>query len=224
MTRRGVPNPLDLSLAGEGAMPVNSGLVRLAAAGLAALLLAAGGTSEPGRNEATAPGREPPPEALDRARKAADALTKDLMRTLLRELGEGGPLQAVRVCSEVAQTRVAAHSVDGLSVRRVSLKVRNPADVPDDYERRVLEQLASRHRQGDLPAEVAEVVDEDGLRRLRYLRPIVIGPPCLKCHGDPRTMDPPVRKMIELRYPEDRAVGYQQGDLRGAVSISVKLN
>jgi hypothetical protein len=166
---------------------------------------------------------EPPTEALDQAKAAASALGGELMKTLLRELSEGGPVQAVRVCAEVAPSIAAKHSRDGIQVGRVSSRLRNPANAPDAWEERQLNTLASLKSQGDMPEEVAEVVEEDGQRRLRYLRPISVMPPCLKCHGDRAKIDPQVVELLEERYPDDQATGYSVGDLRGAISVSVDL-
>ena len=70
---------------------------------------------------------------------------------------------------------------------------------------------------------VCEVTD-DGARNLRYLRPIVVKAPCLKCHGPSESIDPEVRAILEESYPEDLAVGYAEGDFRGAVSVVVNLD
>jgi hypothetical protein len=170
-----------------------------------------------------ADGRQPPPEALARAREAARALGSELMGTLRAELQAGGPVRAVRVCSEIAQDRSRAFSVEGLRVRRVSLKLRNPADAPDAFERGVLEELEASHARGELPEEVIEVVEDGGSSSLRYMRPIRIVQPCLSCHGDPQAIDPEVRRLLQELYPADQATGYGLGDLRGAVSVSVAL-
>jgi len=166
---------------------------------------------------------EVPPEALAKARQAADALTGELVATLGRELGAGGPVGAVKVCAEMAPEIAAAHSGDGVKVRRVTLKVRNPNDTPDAFERRVLRDLEAKLADGALPEEVAEVVSDDAGSRLRYLRPLVIKSPCLNCHGDVESMEPELRSVLEERYPDDQAVGYKEGDLRGAVSVTVDL-
>jgi hypothetical protein len=182
------------------------------------LLLACGGTQErdepgpdPGENEIA-------PEALAGAREVADALGSELVKTLMKELATGGPAQAINVCREVAPEIAAKHTTDGVLARRVSLKYRNPADAPDDFETAKLHELETAHANGELPEEVAEI-DERG--RLRYLRPIVVKTPCLKCHGDPASIDPAVREILDEHYPDDLAVGYQAGDLRGAISIVV---
>lgn len=164
-----------------------------------------------------------PPEALEKARQAADALTGELIETLGHELGTAGPVGAVRVCAEMAPQIAARHSVDGVTVRRVTLKVRNPQDTPDDYERGVLLDLEAKLADGALPTEVAEVVSDDTGSRLRYMRPLVVKGTCLSCHGDVDSMEPELRTVLEERYPDDRAVGYKEGDLRGAVSVTVDL-
>ncbi len=50
----------------------------------------------------------PADQALERARKAADALTVELAGRLGEELQRGGPAAAISVCSESAPARVAA--------------------------------------------------------------------------------------------------------------------
>lgn len=190
---------------------------------LSLALLTLAGVAAGGGTGDTPSTPEVEPEALEQARAAGRALGTELMGALLKELKEGGPARAVRVCSEVAQDTAATHSTDTTTVRRVSLKVRNPADRPDDYERAQLERLAELHRQGELPEEVAEVRQEDGRQVLRWLKPIVLNEMCLQCHGDPEGFQPEVRELLEQRYPEDEAVGYQAGDLRGAISVRVEL-
>lgn len=175
-----------------------------------------------GQTEATgATGQD---EAVETARAAADALTRDLMGTLAKTLSDSGPGEAIRVCSEVAQEVAAEHSTDGVTVRRVSRRVRNPADRPDTYEAAQLERLAVLQAEGDLPGEVIEVVEgEDGGKALRYLRPITLKALCLQCHGSADELAPEVQSVLAERYPEDEATGYRAGDLRGAVSVTVAL-
>jgi hypothetical protein len=173
-----------------------------------------------GREEAPPP---IPDGALGRAQAAAGALGGELQRELFGALEEGGPLLAVDVCSVRAQEISAGQSSEGLTVRRVSLRTRNPLNRPDPYETLRLETFAAAHAAGDLPAEEAEVVVEDEGPVLRFLRPIMIAEPCLACHGDPGAIDPAVLELIRTRYPEDLAVGYSAGELRGAISVRVLL-
>jgi hypothetical protein len=163
-------------------------------------------------------------EALDRAKAAVNAMGAVLTSTLLEELQKGGPAQAVRVCSEVAPALAAEQSTQGLVIRLISLQARNPADRPDDYERAVLQTWASRLDEGLAPEAFAETVEEEGRTVLRYMRPIMIMAPCLACHGDPAAMSPELQAVLEERYPDDEAVGYTEGDLRGAFTVIVEMD
>jgi hypothetical protein len=167
-----------------------------------------------------------PPAAADsaavlRAREAANALGKDLQGLLLSQLERGGPVSAIAFCADSAQMRTARHAREGVYVRRVSFKVRNPANTPDAVERVALETLASRYASGQPPTELVEVRGRGSDRQLHYLRPIIIQEKCLSCHGDPAQIDPAVQQIVSARYSSDAAVGYRAGDLRGAISVRV---
>lgn len=170
----------------------------------------------------------PPPAAdsatIRLARAVADSLGDELMGLLAAALERGGPALAIHFCADSAQVRTLRHWKNGIYVRRVSDRIRNVDDTPDALERRLLEQLAEAHQAGTLPGELAEVIRApDGTYELQYLRPILVQPRCLACHGDPAAFAPEVRAVLARRYPEDRATGYDVGDLRGAVSVRVPI-
>ena len=123
------------------------------------------------------------------------------------------------------KTAPPEHARDGVYVRRVSQKVRNQANRPDELELQKLDQLEALHQQKKLPPELIEVrANPDGTRRLHYLRPIVVMEKCLACHGPREQIHSTVRELLGRRYPDDRAVDYQAGDFRGAVSVRVPLD
>ncbi|MDX2033988.1 MAG: DUF3365 domain-containing protein [Blastocatellia bacterium] len=162
--------------------------------------------------------------ALVEARKASAELTDKVRGLLLTELEKGGFEGAVRVCSEIAQKITEEHSRDGgYSARRISLKYRNPKDRPDAYETRMLKRFAAQQGRNRLVDESWEVVREGGREKFRYLKPIVIGKMCLQCHGQPDQIAPAVRTLLREKYPQDRAIGYREGELRGAVSVVIDL-
>ncbi len=53
---------------------------------------------------------------------------------------------------------------------------------------------------------------------LRYMKPILIQPEGLNCHGSESIIQEEVSKLIAERYPNDKARYYKPGDLRNAVS------
>jgi hypothetical protein len=165
-----------------------------------------------------------PADALARARRTADDLTSDLGGMVTRTLQSEGAVAAVEVCSTVAQERTRTHEAEGVGVRRITDRLRNPLNAPDPEERAELERMAELHATGSPPQEIVRIVRRDGGRTLEYLRPIMIAQPCLTCHGELATIDPEVQRILRERYPEDAATGYQLGDLRGAVSVRVDLD
>ncbi len=50
------------------------------------------------------------------------------------------------------------------------------------------------------------------------MKAIPTAPLCLTCHG--ANVDPSLREKIEAVYPNDAAVGYNEGDIRGAFTIT----
>lgn len=174
---------------------------------------------------------EPPPAELERARKAAQQLKGELMKNLTAALAEGGARQGVMVCAEIAPGIAAGLSKDGMTVRRITDRPRNPANAPDGREKELLDALAAAHARGEKLTEIVEVseagaspgTDRAVRRDLLYLSPLTIAAPCLQCHGDPAQIDPAVRAALAEKYPKDQATGYKAGDLRGAVSVRIAL-
>ncbi len=163
----------------------------------------------------------PSDPSLARAHHAAAALTTELLGRLRKELDAGGPAKAIAVCSEAAPAIAARLSGDGLTVRRVGTRVRNPGNAPDPFEAAVLSRWQEAIGRGAAPQEEDAWVVADGARTLRVMRPIMTGKLCLACHGTASGLDPAVRAALAERYPKDRATGYREGDLRGALSVTV---
>jgi hypothetical protein len=173
----------------------------------------------------TEPAIDTAPEATE-AKRVAQRLGGGLQKLLAEELAKGGFEGAARVCSQQAQALTdELQGPPGSSVRRVSLRFRNPKDQPDPYEAAILREWEARRADGEtLPEESAEVLRvASGPRQLRYLKPIVVQPMCLSCHGKDEQIPAEVREIVQARYPNDLATGYAAGDLRGAISVVMPL-
>jgi hypothetical protein len=174
--------------------------------------------------KAEAPPPVPSGSDLQACRDACQALASRLMSALQASLKEGGPTAAISVCRDQAPKIASEVSKEkSCIVRRTSLKTRNPKNSPDPWERRVLEAFQKQVADGKDPAglEFSEVVREGGAPVLRYMKAITAGGPCLACHG--RSLAPEVSAALHAAYPEDRATGYEGGDLRGAFSVRQSL-
>ena len=159
---------------------------------------------------------------------ASRAMAGEFMQTLKQELmagmQEGGPVNAISVCNLSAPAIANTYSVrNGWDVGRTSLRVRNPENAPDAWERSVLESFEQRKAQGEDPAQMEyhEVVQTGSGTELRYMKAIPTVELCLACHGT--QVDSTVRERLAKLYPEDKATGFRVGDIRGAFSITQPL-
>ena len=68
--------------------------------------------------------------------------------------------------------------------------------------------------------ERSELVKEaDGRSVQRYMRALPTIELCTQCHGQTAQMKPAVLARLQAMYPNDRAVGYAPGDIRGAITL-----
>lgn len=189
-------------------------LVLLSIAGLGGALTALANTPE-GETPSAAP-----PEVAE-ARAIVGDFFKELKGTLMSAINEGGAENGVHVCADVApQIAAEASAGNDWSVGRTALRVRNPDNRPDTWERSVMETFLARS-EGGQPVkgmEHYEVVETDGSKTFRYMKAIPTGAPCLACHGE--TIPPQVADTIDQYYPEDEARGFELGELRGAFTLS----
>jgi hypothetical protein len=159
-------------------------------------------------------------------RTTAMEFMKDLKGILINQIQSNGILQAVSVCSDTAQVLTNNFGVQkGVYIKRVSLKSRNVNNVPDDFEKLILNKFSLMQQNSELnnESEYAEIVEEGEFRYLRYLKPIMVQAECLNCHGSENEIMPEVKQLINREYPDDKAIGYKIGDLRGAVSLKKAL-
>ncbi len=155
-------------------------------------------------------------------RTIATDFMKDLKSILIKQIQSGGVLKAVSVCSDTAQVLTNKFGMErGIYIKRVSLKNRNPNNYPDDFEKRILNQfeLLQQNKKLNNKTEFAEIITEGDYKYFRYLKPIIVQAECLNCHGSETDIMPEVKNLIAQNYPDDKAIGYKPGELRGAVSI-----
>lgn len=143
-----------------------------------------------------------------------------LQSQLSDALAAGGPQQAVAVCQQAAPAIAAAQSEQsGAEVRRVALKNRNPQGVVPEFLRAGYDQLAQQPVTDGAPSSVIVRSGEGEVAMIHYLSAIPMREqPCSTCHGT--AIEPELKASIDALYPGDAAVGFEPGDLRGALVIS----
>jgi hypothetical protein len=162
---------------------------------------------------------------MQETRDIAAAMLKELGQTLQAAMANGGPENAIGVCKtqapEIAKNLSAKHQV---KVTRVGTRARNPdMGVPNDWQTQALKQFETRLAKGDKPYDIEYIqLTKSGSYdlELRYAKPIVLQPMCTACHGTSEQISPEVKAKLDQLYPNDKAVNYKPGELRGAVVVT----
>ena len=164
-------------------------------------------------------------DMLTQSRSISQAMLKELGQKLQSAMTEGGAVNAIGVCNTQAPEiagRVSAQNQVKLS--RVGNRARNPVmGVPNDWQAKALAQFDAGLARGDKPAEMEfseTITKSDGSKEFHFAKPIVLQPMCVACHGGPEQISPEVKSKLSELYPNDKAVNYQPGQLRGAVVLS----
>lgn len=153
--------------------------------------------------------------------KKGKSITLATFATLSSELGkaleEGVVTKAVEICNISAMPLVDSLSKSHhATIRRTSLRIRNPKNKATAEELKVLEGYQEDVNTGKtLEPKVEEV---NGM--VSFYSPIMVQPLCLSCHGKVgETLKETDYSLIKNLYPQDQAIDYKSGELRGMWSI-----
>ena len=178
---------------------------------------------------AAAPVTLTPEDMMERAKKAREltrTYSERLRLGLTEALKQGGPKGAIGACHTLApELNVRTTEESTFEIARTALRVRNPDNTPDAWELTGLELFQKRLAAGEdhRTMELFEVQQtREGQSIFRYMRPIVMHEPCLACHGPQVAAD--VKSEIAQYYPDDKAVGFNLNELRGAFTLVQQLD
>jgi len=164
-------------------------------------------------------------QTLDQGRELSQVFMGSLKVRLVTALEQGGPVEAIEVCHRDAAAmadQVSASHPGVLGVKRISPRWRNSSNQPDELDRAAWRLFETSLPVGPDEAEdllVPDPVQED---HLVYYRALRMAPLCLTCHGPVDDIPADVRTALAQRYPDDRATGFQAGELRGLIRIDFK--
>lgn len=157
---------------------------------------------------------------LDKGKQIAAATFTALSQELQRAVKEGGIPNAIQYCN------IAAHPItDSLAqlhkatIRRTSLKNRSPENQATALEKTVLENFADKIADGQPLKPIIKPISND---KVAFYAPIKVNDFCLNCHGKlGENLAKENYQLIQKYYPNDKAIGYKSGDLRGMWSIQL---
>lgn len=159
----------------------------------------------------------------NKGKEIVEVSFKTLSGQLKAALEAGGVPNATGYCNLSVKPIVDSLSKKyNAKIRRTTLRLRNPSNSPTPEESAVLKQYEASL--GLNPhAYLAPIIKDRKEYGVDYYAPIIVKEACLKCHGVPgETLTNEHWTFIKGFYPNDKAVNYQDGDLRGIWSINFK--
>ncbi|MBK9015821.1 MAG: DUF3365 domain-containing protein [Saprospiraceae bacterium] len=186
-------------------------------ASLLLILLLAQCTSDKASQQQFSPDEEK--VYLDKGKAIAAATFTTLSGQLTAALEKEGVAGAVRYCNLAAMPLLDSLSkANNATIRRTSGKPRNPLDAPTEWEAELLSAFQLEASKGEQPMPRLKLLDE---KKVAFAAPIMLQPLCTKCHGAVGTdIAEGDYAVIKELYPQDQAVGYKPGELRGMWSIT----
>lgn len=143
---------------------------------------------------------------------------------LKNALAEGGPEYAIDFCNlQALKITDSLASQDGVVIRRLAKKNRNPVNETNDVESKIYKQYVMEYLTG---APIVPKVSVDKNGHPVYYKLIKVNSMCLTCHGTPgETMSADLASKIKELYPEDKATNFKDGHPRGMWAVTfTKLN
>lgn len=150
-------------------------------------------------------------QARQKAR-AIEAQTH-LLRALQKELQQAisDPAEAISVCKKRGDSLARSIGQEmGVRIGRTSTKIRNLNNVPPLWAKALVDE---KHEH-----EMVVALPNNGLG---FLSPIMTKSICINCHGEENQIEADVFAEILSAYPDDAAIGFAVGEVRGYVWVEV---
>ena len=154
-----------------------------------------------------------------KGKEIAMATFKKLGGELEKKMKEGGVSKAAPFCNANAGT-IADEVANKykVTIKRTSDKLRNKENAPNSEEKTIIKRFQRLIAEGE---NLKPIVEKDKDGHPHFYSPIKLKKKCLTCHGVlGETMKHEADSIIKSLYPNDKAIGFKEGDFRGIWSIS----
>ncbi len=152
----------------------------------------------------------------DVAKKYSMDYMESLKGKLVSKMQEGGPLNAITFCSNeaISLTNEFNSKIDkNVSIKRVSERNRNPLNLPNIADLKALDELEHSRK---------EFVTYEDKSEFKFYKAIKMDTKCLVCHGSKSEIPTDVQAFLTKTYKNDLAINHKDGDLRGAIVVTIK--
>ncbi|GGP02470.1 hypothetical protein GCM10010992_06980 [Cloacibacterium rupense] len=141
--------------------------------------------------------------------------TKELLgKNLQEKIKEGGAENALNFCNinAIPLTKSISDKYK-TNIKRVSDQPRNQLNTASEKEKKHINLFKERIAKGE--ELKPELVDN------QLYVPIVTNAMCLQCHGNIEDNNPLLAAKIKKLYPEDKATGYSENQVRGIFVVDL---
>lgn len=149
-----------------------------------------------------------------------DSVAQEMQRVLLQNVAQaiqkGGTDFAVSFCNMRApQLTDSISKRHYTTVQRLTDRNRNP----ENYLKTATDSMAWEK----ITTGERYFIEQEQDGNKYFYKPIFVAmPTCISCHGNANDIAESTHKIITNKYPNDKATGYKQGDLRGMWKILVQ--
>ncbi|MFD0760618.1 DUF3365 domain-containing protein [Lutibacter aestuarii] len=160
-------------------------------------------------------------EYSNKGKEIAQASFKELSGKLMEQMQLGGIEKAIPFCNIEALPLTKEMSEKyNVEIKRTSNKLRNSRNRATDRELEVIQIFEKLMTENE---RLSPIVELNNNSQKHFYAPIIIKANCLVCHGKVKeTVTIKTDSIIKSLYPNDEAIGYNEGDLRGIWSITFK--
>lgn len=157
---------------------------------------------------------------LIKGKEIAEATFNVLSTNLKNAMAEGGVENALTFCNVNAMPLTdSLSSYYNVSIKRVSHKPRNLINEPTAQEQHIIDDYLALGIVENMKPMIAKNEQQNNV----FYAPISAKGLCLTCHGIVgETLLPEHYEMVKKFYPNDKAIGFKEGDFRGMWSITFK--
>lgn len=136
---------------------------------------------------------------------AKEELFKRLSGKLMSVMSDKGPVAAIEVCQvEAKSMALEVGESANVKIGRTGVRLRNTSNVAPSWAKKLVADRTETTVFAKLSNDHAAA-----------LLPIKLQAQCLMCHGPSEALAADVKEKLALLYPQDRATGFSEGELRG---------
>jgi len=159
-------------------------------------------------------------------KKIADQFLIKLINSLEDTIQKEGTGEAVAVyeanINKITQILKDDFNNKEIDIKLLSPRYRDMKNSPDYYEEQAYKDFQKVWQDtGKYPPYIIQEIRRKGKVFYRYYEPLFVKKLCLRCHGTVASLDADAIKRIQQEHPNDNAIGYKLGELRGFIRITI---